>query len=243
MAAAHRRLAARWHPDRHVDAPPAQRAHALARMVEVNAAYEELRRPRLRPLSRPETPAQPTPARWAATTPRSEPMAASAPTGPPGQRADVRVPRVVVALFVGIAALAAVMVLAGALTSGSGRSDGAAVTAAANHLADAWRRRDHGAVYDTTVAAFQDLVQRTTFVQHFDACPRPSAPAEAVGVRSAGNGLWEADVRALNGAVDTTRWRRENGTWRWVVDDPRLLAFVLEPLASARASAYCTGAG
>lgn len=46
ISKAHRRLVARLHPDRYVDADPATREHAERRVRDVNEAYSEIRRER-----------------------------------------------------------------------------------------------------------------------------------------------------------------------------------------------------
>jgi hypothetical protein len=239
--AAHRRLAARAHPDRWLDAPAEDRDAAQSRFDEVNAAYRRLRgaqpAPRRRP--QPTAPAPPPPPR---------------PTAPPVSRAeaartragddDVRDPALSKGLVIGAAAvLSAVLLLAvvGLLSSTPDTSRQRRVLGPLAHRVwEAERTGAFGTVWDLGDDDLHALVGRDDFVAHLEACPPSPPPREVARIDKVGGGRWEVESTDPSGAPGLSYFRQTGDyTFEASVTDLDLVTFLEAPVASAPDQPWC----
>lgn len=257
--AAHRRLASRAHPDRWIGADLDEQEAVRVRFEEVNEAHRVLKAGRKAGLGPPGSRPSPSPRRRSApaSTEASHrapaPVVVEATTSSSGTVASVTVlpdveddpqHKVPPGLVVAVAAVAAVMVVLAAIGLSSPSADGSRQRSVlgplAHRLWEAESRGDHGVMWDVAEDAFKASVDRTSFVNRLDACPRRRPPREVARMDSVRGGLWEVESVDPSGVSGVSLFRQED-SYRFgaVFDDPDLRDLLSAPVDAAPNQRWC----
>lgn len=249
--AAHRRLAARAHPDRWLSATAEDQEAARARFEEVNAAHRTLRsirgvtapaatsapRRRERPAESPPPPPPPPP------RPEPPPAAVRPDSVPPD--AEPAGPGISKALLVAVGVVGAVVAVLAVVGAMSTSPDGGRQRRVLGPLAHAYweaeRTGDYGAMWDVLDDDVHAAVDRAGFVAHLERCPpRPApAPRSVVRMTPVGGGRWEVGWEDAAGQPGIGYFRQVGAYAFRAEPDPVLLDFLRVPVAAAPDQAWC----